>query len=151
MDAGANSKPIKKEAIHTTDAEKNIRVNETAKAMLNGYVNRRILIQYLSETFNWDVGERTYDNYIKEAKELLSVINENELTFEKSLALNRLDALYTMNFKSHDFRECRSIIESRAKILGINAPVETKNETTQTIVWNEEKTYAAERKTNTGT
>ena len=141
MDARTNNKSIKKEAIHTTDAEKNIRVNETAKAMLNGYVNRRILIQYLSDTFKWDVVERTYDTYIKEAKELLSVIDENEITFEKSLALNRLDALYTMNFKIHDFRECRNIIESRAKILGINAPVEIKNETTQTIVWNETKMY----------
>ena len=146
MDAGTNNKPIKKESIHTTEAEKNIRVNETAKAMLNGYVNRRILIQYLSETFKWDVGERTYDNYIKEAKELLSVIDENELSFEKSLALNRLDSLYTMNFKIHDFRECRNIIESRAKILGINAPTETKNETTQTIVWDEVKTYEAKHK-----
>ena len=146
MDARTNNKSMKKEAIHTTDAEKNIRVNETAKAMLNGYVNRRILIQYLSENFKWDVVERTYDTYIKEAKELLSVIDENELTFEKSLALNRLDALYTMNFKIHDFRECRNIIESRAKILGINAPVETKNETTQTIVWEETKTYEAKPK-----
>ena len=59
MDARTNRKPIKKEAVHPTDAEKNIRVNETAKAMLNGYVNRRILIQYLSETFKWDVVERT--------------------------------------------------------------------------------------------
>ena len=141
MDARTNRKPIKKEAVHPTDAEKNIRVNETAKAMLNGYVNRRILIQYLSETFKWDVVERTYDTYIKEAKELLSVIDENELTFEKSLALNRLDALYTMNFKIHDFRECRNIIESRAKILGINAPTEIKSETTQTIIWDEVKTY----------
>ena len=141
MDARTNRKPIKKEAVHPTDAEKNIRVNETAKAMLNGYVNRRILIQYLSETFKWDVVERTYDTYIKEAKELLSVIDENELTFEKSLALNRLDALYTMNFKIHDFRECRNIIESRAKILGINAPTEIKSDVLQTIVWNETKTY----------
>lgn len=146
MDARTDNKQIKKEAIHTTDAEKNIRVNEAAKAMLNGYVNRRILIQYLSDTFKWDVVERTYDTYIKEAKELLSTIDENELAFEKSLALNRLDALYTMNYKIHDFRECRSIIESRAKILGINAPIETKNETTQTIVWNEEKTYEAKPK-----
>lgn len=141
MDARTNRKPIKKEAVHPTDAEKNIRVNETAKAMLNGYVNRRILIQYLSETFKWDVVERTYDTYIKEAKELLSVIDENELTFEKSLALNRLDALYTMNFKIHDFRECRNIIESRAKILGINAPTEIKSDVLQTIVWNETKMY----------
>ena len=146
MDARTNRKPIKKEAVHPTDAEKNIRVNETAKAMLNGYVNRRILIQYLSETFKWDVVERTYDTYIKEAKELLSVIDENELTFEKSLALNRLDALYTMNFKIHDFRECRNIIESRAKILGINAPTEIKSETTQTIIWDEVKTYETKPK-----
>ena len=146
MDARTSIKQIKKEAIHTTDAEKNIRVNETAKAMLNGYVNRRILIQYLSDTFKWDVVERTYDTYIKEAKELLSTIDENELAFEKSLALNRLDSLYTMNFKIHDFRECRNIIESRAKILGINAPIETKNETTQTIVWEETKTYEAKPK-----
>ena len=39
----------------------------------------------------------------------------------------------------------------RMKQCGEKDVVETKNETTQTIVWNEEKTYAAERKTDTST
>jgi len=109
------------EKIHTTDFEKNKRVNEVAKAMLNGYSNRKILIQYLTENQDWNVGERTLDNYIKEARELLMLINDNEIELEKSLALNRLDALYTMNYKIMDLRECRNIIESRMTLLGIGA------------------------------
>lgn len=110
------------ERIRSTELELNQRINEVAKAILNGYSNRRVLIQYITETYNWGVSERQLDNYIRDAKEILKEVNENDIEFEKSIALNRLDALYTMNYKIHDFRECRNIIETRAKILGINAP-----------------------------
>jgi len=105
----------------TTDFELNKRIQIVAKAILNGYTNRKFLLQYITETNDWNVSERTLDNYIKSAKEMLDGVLENDLEYEKTIALNRLDSLYFMNYKIHDFRECRNIIESRAKILGLNA------------------------------
>ena len=113
---------------HEIEAEVDERIKIVAKTILDGYTNRKILIQFITETYDWKVGERQLDNYIKSAKEILSVISENELEFEKSVALNRLDALYTMNYKMHDFRECRNLIETRAKILGYSAPENIKIE-----------------------
>jgi len=113
---------------HEIEAEVDERIKIVAKTILDGYTNRKILIQFITETYDWKVGERQIDNYIKSAKEILSVISENELEFEKSVALNRLDALYTMNYKMHDFRECRNLIETRAKILGYSAPENIKIE-----------------------
>ena len=72
------------------------------------------------------------DLYIGRAKEVLSDIMQNDLELEKNLALNRLDALYSMNFKIHDFRECRNIIETRARILGYNAAESVKVEVSAT-------------------
>lgn len=105
----------------STEIETNQRVTEMAKAILSGYSNRRNLFQYVSENFDWNVSERQLDNYLKAAREIINEIASNDLDLEKNIALNRLDALYTMNYKIHDFRECRNVIESRAKMLGLNA------------------------------
>lgn len=105
-----------------TELEYKQRINEVIKLILNGFSNRKILFQHITENNDWNVSERMLDNYLKEAKSVLSEISENELEYEKSLALNCLDALYHMNNKIHDFRECRNIIETRAKILGYSAP-----------------------------
>ncbi len=111
----------------STKIEKERRVKLVAKAILEGFSNRKILIQYVTEQYKWDVTERTIDEYIKNARDLLRSINENDIELEKTIALNRLDMLYSMNYKIHDFRECRNVIESRAKILGINAPEKTEH------------------------
>lgn len=117
----------------STEVEINERVMLIAKAMLEGYTNRRILLQYLSEKYNkWGKQDRMIDIYIASAKEIIADIMQNDLEFEKNLALNRLDALYSMNYKIHDFRECRNIIETRAKILGYNAAESIKLEVNET-------------------
>jgi len=117
----------------STKIEKEQRVMLVAKAMLDGFTNRKILIQYVTEQYKWDVTERTIDEYIKNARDLLRSTNENDIELEKTIALNRLDALYYMNYKIHDFRECRNVIESRAKILGINAPEKSENKTEHSV------------------
>lgn len=117
----------------STDVEVNERVMLIAKAMLEGYTNRRILLQYLSEKYDkWGKQDRMVDIYIASAKEIIADIMQNDLEFEKNLALNRLDALYSMNYKIHDFRECRNIVEVRAKILGYNASESIKVEINET-------------------
>lgn len=98
----------------------NVRVMDVAKLMLQGYTKRAFLIQKISETTDWQVGERQLDNYIKEAKAMLSeIITDEELLVEKGIAISRLEALYTMNMKIQDYRECRSVTMDRMKLLGV--------------------------------
>lgn len=121
--------------IRSSDIEKRERVQIIAKLILEGYSNPRMILQAVADKYDsWGKEERSLYYYIEEAKELLAEISKNEIEFEKNLALNRLEALYTMNYKIQDFRECRNIVEARVKMLGINAP--TKVEVTNT-----EKTY----------
>ena len=113
--------------IRSSEIEKNKRVQIIAKLILEGYSNTHILLQIIAEKYkSWGKEDRMIYNYIKEAKALLSEIAKNDIEFERELVLNRLEALYTMNYKIQDFRECRNIIESRSKILGINAPTKVE-------------------------
>lgn len=100
--------------------EKNARVLLVAKAILQGYTKRAFLIQYLSENYDWGCTERTIDNYIKDAKEIIkNQYTEEELQIEKDIALSRLEALFTMNMKIQDYRECRNVTIDRMKLLGL--------------------------------
>ena len=122
--------------IRCSEIEKNERVQIIAKMILEGYSNSRMILQNVADKYDsWGKEERTIYFYIEEAKSLLAEITKNELEFEKNLALNRLEALYTMNYKIQDFRECRNIVEARVKMLGLGAA--TKIEVT-----NSEKTFA---------
>ena len=122
--------------IRCSEIEKNERVRIIAKMILEGYSNSRMILQNVADKYNsWGKEERTIYFYIEEAKKLLAEISKNEIEFEKNLALNRLEALYTMNYKIQDFRECRNIVEARVKMLGLGAA-------TKIEVSNSEKTFA---------
>ena len=99
------------------------RIFSIYQILLQGYTKRRFILQYVSEKTDWDVDDRQIDNYIKKAKELILEKFEDDIDFEKSLSLQRFEQLYTMNYKIQDYKECRSIIEARCKLLGINAPM----------------------------
>lgn len=96
------------------------RSREVAKLMLQGYSKRSFLLQKISKDYDWNVTERTIDTYIKNAKEILCDISEDEdLKVERGIAISRLEALYTMNMKIQDYRECRSVTMDRMKLLGL--------------------------------
>lgn len=101
------------------DSELEKRVFEVAKMILGGYSKRAFILQHISNTTDWNVCDRQIDNYIKDAKELIKETNEDDIELEKSMALNRLEALYTMNLKIQDYNQCRSLIMDRAKLLGL--------------------------------
>jgi hypothetical protein len=98
------------------------RIFSIYQILLQGYTKRRFILQYVSEKTDWNIDDRQIDNYIKKAKELILEKFEDDIDFEKSLSLQRFEQLYTMNYKIQDYKECRSIIEARCKLLGINAP-----------------------------
>lgn len=103
-------------------SEVNQRVLNIGKLILQGYSKRSFLMQEISEKYpDWKVGERQVDNYIKQAKDLLAnSYTEDDLKLEKDIALNRLEALFTMNMKIQDYREARTVTMDRMKLLGMS-------------------------------
>lgn len=123
------SKKTKKKKDRVDGIEYQNRIHEVAKAMLVGYTKRTHLFQYIAKKFDWGVSDRQMDNYIRDAKIFLSEsTKEEDLKFEKDIASNRLDMLFTMNFKIQDYREARNAVMDKAKLLGILAPI--KNDVT---------------------
>jgi hypothetical protein len=103
------------------DLEISQRIMQIAKYVLQGYSKRAFLMQKISDEHNnWELGERQIDNYIKSAKDLIkNSFSENELEFEKDIAVNRLESLFTMNMKIQDYREARNVTMDRMKLLGL--------------------------------
>ena len=90
--------------------------------IIQGYSMRKILFQLISDEndlFKEQLTERQIDNYIADARALMKEKLSEEADYEKNLALNRLEGLFTMNYKIQDFRECRMTVMDKAKLLGI--------------------------------
>lgn len=102
--------------LHLEDRHKKV-----ALLILEGYNKRAFLLQKIAEKYpEWGVKERQLENYIKAARDLLkNEFTDDELNIEKDIALSRMDALYTMNMKIQDYRECRNLINDRMKLLGL--------------------------------
>jgi len=99
-----------------TNAELEIRIQTTFEMVIKG-CSRDFIIRYASE--NWEVGERSVDNYLKKVKDKIKEVNTPEKKEELiDLAISQMNDLYQKNYTIQDFRECRNVIESRAKLLG---------------------------------
>lgn len=104
----------------SSDAELNNRILTVAKAILNGYSKRSYLLQYISSTYDWGVTDRMIDHYTAEAKKIIrNSYSPEDLSLEKDIALDRLEALFTMNMKIQDYREARNVTIDRVKLLGV--------------------------------
>lgn len=103
----------------STDAEILLRINTIYEMVVKG-ASRKYIVRYCSENFK--ISSRQTDEYLKrvyeEIKETYSP-EEKEKLISKQMA--QLDDLYVKNYTIEDFRECRNIIESRSKLLGLNA------------------------------
>ena len=78
------------------------------------------IIRYCTE--KWNVSTRQVETYISRVKEQLKELYDESYKknlLEKTMA--QLDDLYVKNYTIEDFRECRNLIESRNKMLGINS------------------------------
>ncbi len=101
------------------DSEINNRVFYISKLILQGYSKRSFLLEKITSDNNWNVSERQIDNYIKKAKDLIkNSYTKEDLVIEKDIALNRLEALFSMNMKIQDYREARNVTMDRMKLLG---------------------------------
>lgn len=95
------------------------RVNLVYSLQLMGKRNKDI-VSYIAKKF--DIGERTAYNYIKKVKEQKDDDAKEYRDEALSDQITKLKNLYEKNYKIQDFKECRGILETMAKLLGVNAP-----------------------------
>lgn len=106
-----------------TNAELELRIMTVYEMVVKG-ATRPFIVRYASE--NWRVGDRTVDNYLKEVRSRLSDTFGDE--YRENILITqiaKLNDLYVKNYTIEDFRECRNIIESLNKMLGLNEPEKT--------------------------
>lgn len=101
-----------------TKAEVELRVQTVYEMILKG-ATRPFIIRYAAE--KWDLSERTVDEYMCRARDIIRETFEDrdrERLIIDTIA--KLSDLYVKNYTIEDFRECRNILESRSKLLGLN-------------------------------
>lgn len=106
----------------STDAEIELRIATIYEMVVKG-ASRKYIVRYGSET--WEITSRQIDDYLKRVyEEIKETYGESykKNILEKQLA--QLDDLYVKNYTIEDFRECRNIIESKTKMLGLNDIIE---------------------------
>ena len=103
-----------------TNAEIELRIKTIYEMTVKG-CSRKYIVRYSAE--NWNINERQVDDYLKRVyTEIKETYNDD---YKKSLLdkhIAQLEDLYVKNYTIEDFRECRNIIESKNKMLGLNAP-----------------------------
>ena len=103
-----------------TDAEIEIRIATLYEMVVKG-CSRAYIVRYCSE--NYKISERHVDTYLSKVKDLIQKTYGQE--YKETILSNhlaQLENLYEKNYTIEDFRECRNIIDSRNKLLGLNAP-----------------------------
>jgi hypothetical protein len=102
-----------------TDAELLVRVNTVVELIVQG-ANAQSIVKYCDKHFS--VSERTAFNYLASAKEQIKENSIIDTQYQIGKALFRFEKLYKENYKLGDYRECRALLDSQSKLLGLNAP-----------------------------
>ena len=110
---------------------------EVISTLLSRFTPRYKILQYVAKKTDWGISASMVDEYISKAKKRIRKTEKPDVL--KGIIHKELSSLYGKNLEKEDFKECRSILESMAKLFGVNEP--EKTETEMTISWNEEKTY----------
>lgn len=112
-----------------TAAEKAMRVNRVYELLLNG-VSRAGIIRFFSEPRKPDgtggmglaLTDRTIDNYIAEATELLLVEGGSERSDDRKKTNARLEHLFARNMARGDLNGARLALADKRKLLGLDEP-----------------------------
>lgn len=107
----------------STNAEIEIRLSIVYDMVVKGSSRKEILRYAATE---WDLAYRQVDDYLARVNQDIKDTygqEYKELILNKQLA--QLDDLYVKNYQVNDYRECRNLIESKSKLLGLNAPTKT--------------------------
>ena len=112
----------------STDAEIELRIATLYDFIVKG-LSRAYIVRYSSE--QWKIGDRQVDDYMKLVKDKIQQTYGQE--YKETILNNhlaQLEDLYAKNYNIDDFKECRAIIESRSKLLGLNSAEKLEIKTT---------------------
>lgn len=107
-----------------TDAEIELRIATLYEMIVKG-CSRAYILRYSAD--KWNIEERTVDTYLANVRDIIKETYGQE--YKETILNNhlaQLEDLYAKNYIIEDFRECRTIIESRNKLLGLNAAEKTE-------------------------
>ena len=105
-----------------TDFEKEQRIDLVCEFLIKGLTTAQ-MFRYVSSKTDWGISARQLDNYISEAKQKIKN-SDNDKGFEIQRAKKRLEKLYVKNESLEDYKECRALIDTSAKLFGWNEPEE---------------------------
>lgn len=108
-----------------SNAEIELRIQTVYEMIIKG-ATRPFILRYAAN--NWDLKERQTDTYIGIANERIQkVFNERNKQKLINKHLAKISDLYVKNYTIEDFRECRNLLESERKLLGLDEPVKNEN------------------------
>ena len=111
-----------------TDSEVKIRLSLIYDMIVKG-MSRKYIVRYCAE--KWGLASRQVDVYLKRVyAEIKTTYGDSYKKNILSKQLAQLDDLYVKNYTKKDYRECRVIIESKSKLLGLNEPEKLNLNTT---------------------
>lgn len=104
-----------------SNAEMELRIQTVYEMIVKG-ATRPFILRYTAE--KWNLSERQTDTYISEANERIkSTFNDKDRLRLINEHRAKLSDLYVKNYAIEDFRECRNILESERKLLGLDEPI----------------------------
>jgi hypothetical protein len=106
-----------------TKAELENRVTKVTDLLLKG-AKRAQVLQFAGK-LNWKVSDSMVDKYIGQATEAIRESAVVDRDYEVALAKERYEYLYTQSVSGKDYRGALSVIQSKSKLLGLDAPTRT--------------------------
>ena len=103
----------------STNAQLELRVSTVAEMIIKGQGRDKIL-RYGSK--EWNVSDRQIDEYLAKAWEKIGRNTDYDIKREIKLQRARFEDLYQKNYTIQDYREARQVLDSIAKMLGLNQP-----------------------------
>ena len=93
---------------------------EVIAQLLTRFMSRRHILEYVRKKTDWNVERAQIDNYIAEAKNIIKEKTDPEQM--GGIIRKNFEMLFKKNLEIEDFRECRAVLESMAKLTGVNEP-----------------------------
>jgi len=103
-----------------SNADIELRIQTVAEMLIKAQGREKIL-RHCAE--NWNIQERQADEYISRALDKIKKNREFiDIQQELDLQKARYEDLYQKNYTIQDYREARQVLDSIAKLLGLNEP-----------------------------
>ncbi|MDD3538489.1 MAG: hypothetical protein PHH65_09645 [Eubacteriales bacterium] len=108
----------KKKAPKSNSVEMRARVATVYRLLLSG-LRRREVIQYAREKTEWNVSDRTIDNYIRKASAEIKEVTDEELEAARGMAHKRLDTLYYKSLLINDYKTALAVQKEINELFGL--------------------------------